>query len=122
MGGDSPKPYYLCEGNDLEPRLHSIATNAQPGDSNRQPVSQMQEILLAQQAESQTRCDRDGVTRSAVDAGNQGISRVESRLEIILSFVEGLVAEVIQGEVEINPAPELFGQAEIQDGQSRGAY
>ena len=72
------------------------------------------------QPERQAHDCREGIRRSRMYPGkDRGIWR-HSGLEVVLSFVVVPIAQVVEGEVEFDPAPNLLCYAQVENGVACG--
>src|SRR5262249_17796839 len=79
-------------------------------------------LVFRAQPESQSGRDAEGITRSPVNARDYIGARTEARFKIVLSLEIAFVSQVVYREVEINPASNPFGHAQIEHVETRCAH
>jgi hypothetical protein len=76
--------------------------------------------LLPAKAHCDARDCGERKSRSGVDARHNESIRRDSRLEVVLGFVEVAIGQVIEAEIQFHSSADLLGHSQVDNGMSGG--
>jgi hypothetical protein len=76
--------------------------------------------LLPAKAHCDARDCSERKSRSGVDARHNESIRRDSRLEVVLGFVEVAIGQVIEAEIQFHSSADLLGHSQVDNGMSGG--